>query len=344
MEEKDYLGFDYNVELTDEDIEFLLEGMKPSDITEKTDDEQLNKISNFYSGKFVCLDFNEFGCKTFGKCHGVKIVDGKFVFLFKHVVDTYDYNLESNMAENGEFVEVEAPYDVYTYFYVSEMGDGIIFDDMDDVRNMLGAMIIDNVREYFWWLKTVYTEDYKINPNRYVKNCGMYRLKDENDDFVYDIVCRNAKEGKFEYKSFGPTEYERVDISKNELKEICEFYKGLFVIMTLNGQSHLGRISHMDIKPNTHKVKLFFDVLIVHDEEDGLWTKVVGKDSLKFELGTDFNNWFFNRTVCSSEDIINLMCHYLTQLHQNEICLKCIGEEFGISFDNDALYEEALKG
>ena len=98
----------------------------------------------------------------------------------------------------------------------------------------------------------------------------------------------------------------------------------------------------MDIKANTHKVKLFFDSLLVND--DGLWVKAVGKNSLKFELGTDFNNDFFNKNVCSSDDIINLMCHYLMQLHHNEMCMRHIGEEFGISFENDELYGAAFKG
>ena len=74
-----------------------------------------------------------------------------------------------------------------------------------------------------------------------------------------------------------------------------------------------------------------------------MWTKVVGKDSLRFDLGTDFNNWFFDKTVCSSEDIVNLMCNYLTQLHHNEICLRLIGEECGISFDSAALYDAAFE-
>lgn len=347
MEEKDYLGFDLdeelsNLEITDEDIAFLLKGMKPSDITEKTDDEQLNKISDFYKGKFVCLDFKEFDCRTFGKCHGVKIVDEKFVFLFMRVVDAYDYNLECDWSKEGEFIEVEAPYDIYTYFYVSEMYDDIVIDDMDDVKRMLELMVIGNVREYFWWMMAAYAEDCKINPDRYEKNGNKFRLKDEKDDIIYDKIYSN-KDVEFDYGSFGPTEYERVDITKNEMKDICDFYKGQFVIMTLNGQPHLGRISHMDIKPNSHNVKLFFDALIVTDESDGVWTNVVGKDSLKFDLGTDFNNWFFDRTVCSSEDIVNLMCNYLTQLHRNEICLGLIGEECGISFDSSALYAAALE-
>lgn len=342
MEEKDYLGFDYYVEITDEDIAFLLDGMKPSDFTTKTNDEQLNKISDFYNGKFVCLDFNEFGCKTFGKCHGIKIVDGKFVFLFKHVVDAYDDNLECNAAKDGEFVEVEAPYDVYTYFYVSEMSDEIIFDDIDDVRNMLERLLLVNIREYFWWLETVYAEDYKINPNRYDKIGSIYRLKDENDDIVYDVVHRCVKDGDVGYKLFRATEYEMIDISKKELKNVCDFYKGRFVIMLINDQPHFGRISHMDIKANTHKVKLFFDTLLVND--DGLWLDVVDKNSLKIELGTDFNNDFFNKNVCSSDDIIHLMCHYLMQLHHNEMCMRNIGEECGIYFEDEALYDAALKG
>ena len=167
-------------------------------------------------------------------------------------------------------------------------------------------------------------------------------MKDGEDDFVFDMVYSN-KGGEFDYGSFGPTEYERCDISKNELKEICNFSKGRFLIMTLNGQPHLGRVRHMDIKPNTHKVKLFFDALIAIDETDGVWTKVVGKDSLKFNLGTDFNNYFFDGTVCSSEDIVNLMCNYLNQLYHNEICLRRIAEECGISYDNDELYDEAFE-
>ena len=344
--EKNYLGFDLDEELmseglTDEDIAILLDGMKPSEITVKIDDEELNKISDFYNGKCICLTFDEFGCKTFGKCHGVKIVDGKFVFLFKHVVDVYKYYLECNEAEDGEFVEVEAPYDVYTYFYVSEMGDGITFDDMNVVKDVLEGMLIGNVREYFWWMQDIYTEDYKTNPNRYDKIDILYRLKDENDDIVKDVVRRCVEDGDIEYKLFGAEKYERIDISKNELKDICDFYKGRFVIMLINGQPHFGRISHMDIKANTHKVKLFFDTLLVND--DGLWVKAVDKNSLKFELGTDFNNDFFNKNVCSSDDIINLMCHYLMQLHHNEMCMRHIGEEFGMSFENDKLYEAAFK-
>lgn len=335
MEEKDYLGFDYDVEITDEDIAFLLEGMKPSDITEKIDDDELKKISDFYNGKFVCLEFDEFGCQTSGKCHGVKLVDGKFVFLFKHVVDIYDDNFECNTAEDGEFVEVEAPYDIYTYFYVSEMGDEIIIDDMDDVRDVLESLIVDNFRDFFWWLDAAYTEDYKINPNRYIKIGDTYKLKDENDETIYDMVYGCVKDGDFEYKLFGPTEYKRIDITKKEMEDICNFYKGRFIIMTLNGQPHLGRISHMDIKANTHKVKLFFDTLLVND--DGVWVKVVDKDSLKFELGTDFNNVFFNKDVSSSEDIVDLMRHYLMKLNNNEICLKYIGKECGISFE-DGVY------
>ena len=345
--EKDYLGFDLdeelmNEEITDEDIAFLLDGMKPSDFTTKNNDEELNKISNFYNGKFVCLEFDEFGCKTFGKCHGVKIIDGKFVFLFKHVVDVYKYYLECNEAEYGEFVEVEAPYDVYTYFYVSEMYDGIIFDDMDVVKGILEGLFIGNVREYFWWVEDVYAEDYKINPNRYVKNGIMYRLKDENDDIVKDVVHRFVEDGDVEYKLFTAEKYERIYITKNELKDICDFYKSRFVFMLINDQPHFGRISHMDIKANTHKVKLFFDILLVND--DGLWVKSVDKDSLKFELGTDFNNDFFNKNVCSSDDIINLMCHYLMQLHHNEMCMRNIGEECGISFENEELYDKVLGG
>ena len=99
--EKDYLGFDYKVKVTDKDIAFLLDVTNPSDITAKIDDEGLNKISEFYNGKFVCLDFKEFGCRTFGKCHGVKVVDGKFVFLVTRVVDAYDYNLESDWSKEG---------------------------------------------------------------------------------------------------------------------------------------------------------------------------------------------------------------------------------------------------
>ena len=340
--EKDYLGFDYKAEVTDKDMAFLLDVTNPSQITAKIDDEELNKISDFYNGKFVCLKFDEFGCKTFGKCHGVKLVDCKFVFLFKRVVDVYTHNFECNVAENGEFVEVEAPFDIYTYLYVSEMDDEIIIDDMDYVRHILGTLIVDNLRDYDWWMWAAYAEDCKINPNRYEKNGNTFRMKDGEDDIIYDKIYGQHKDDGFDYGSFGPTEYERIDISKNELKDICNFYKGQFVIMTLNGQPHLGRVRHMDIKPNTHKVKLFFDALIAIDESDGVWTKIVGKNSLKFELGTDFNNWFFDRTVCSSEDILNLMCNYLSQLFHNEICLRLIGEEFGITFDNDALNDAAF--
>ena len=179
-----------------------------------TGDEELNKISDFYNGKFICLTFDEFGCKTFGKCHGVKVVDGKIVFLFKHVVDVYKYYLECNEAEDGEFVEVEAPYDVYTYFYVSEMGDGIIFDDMVVVKDVLEGMLIGNVREYFWWMQDIYTEDYKTNPNRYDKIDILYKLKDENDDIVKDVVRRFVEDGDIEYKLFGAEKYERIDITK----------------------------------------------------------------------------------------------------------------------------------
>ena len=47
--EKNYLGFDLdeelrNLEITDEDIAFLLDGMKPSDFTSKMCDKELNKI------------------------------------------------------------------------------------------------------------------------------------------------------------------------------------------------------------------------------------------------------------------------------------------------------------
>ena len=170
----------------------------------------------------------------------------------------------------------------------------------------------------------------------------MYKLKDENDDIVKDVVRRFVEDGDIEYKLFGAEKYERVDITKNELKDICDFYKGRFVIMLINDQPHFGRISHMDIKANTHKVKLFFDTLLVND--DGLWVKAVGKNSLKFELGTDFNNDFFNKNVCSSDDIINLMCHYLMQLHHNEMCMRNIGEECGIYFEDEALYDAAFKG
>ena len=51
--EKDYLGFDYKVKVTDKDIAFLLDVTNPSEIAAKIDDEQLNKISEFYNGKFI---------------------------------------------------------------------------------------------------------------------------------------------------------------------------------------------------------------------------------------------------------------------------------------------------
>ena len=319
--EKDYLGFDLDVEITDDDIAFLLDGMKPSDITMKIGDDELNKICDFYNGKVICLKFDKFRCKTFGKCHGVKVVDDKFVFLFKHVVDIYDDNFECNESKDGEFVEVEAPYDVYIYFAVSEMSERIIIDDMNVMRSILDTLLLDNSREYFWWLMTVYEEDYKNNPNRYEKDKCLYILKDENDD----VIQKCFKEGIFEYKLFVAENYERCDITKNELNDICDFYKRQHVIMMLNDQPHFGRISHMDIDANTHKVKLFFDILLVDD--DGLWVKVVDKNSLKFELGTDFNNDFFNKKFSSSDDIIHLLCHYIMQLNHNEMCLRNIYDE-----------------
>ena len=320
-EEKDYLGFDSDIEITDDDIAFLLDGMKLSDITLKISDDELNKICDFYNGKVVCLEFDEFRCKTFGKCHCVKVVDDKFVFLFKHVVDIYDDNFECNESKDDGFVEVEAPYDVYIYFAVSEMSDRIIIDDMNLMRSMLDVLLLDNDREYFWWLMTVYEEDYKNNPNLYEKFGSQCILKDENDD----VIQKCFKDGIFEYKLFVSEKYERCDITKNELNDICDFYKGQYVIMMLNDQPHFGRISHMDIDTNTHKVKLFFDILLVND--DGLWVKVVDKNSLKFELGTDFNNYFFNKKSSSSDDIIHLLCHYIMQLNRNEICLRNIYDE-----------------
>lgn len=319
--EKDYLGFVSDIEITDDDIAFLLDGMKPSDITLKIGDDEMNEICDFYNGKVVCLEFDEFKCKTFGKCHGVKIVDDKFVFLFKHIVDIYDDNFECNESKDGEFVEVEAPYDVYIYFSVSEMSDRIIIDDMNLMRSVLDTLLLDNGYEYFWWLMAVYEEDYKNNPNRYEKDKSLYILKDENDN----VIQKCFNDGSFEYKLFAAEKYERCDITKNELKDICDFYKGQFVIMMLNDQPHFGRISHMNINTNTHKVKLFFDILLVND--DGLWVKVFDKNSLKFELGTDFNNDFFNKKSSSSDDIIHLLSHYIMQLNRNEMCLRNIYDE-----------------
>ena len=80
MEEKDYLGFDYKVKVTDKDIAFLLDVTKPSDITAKIDDEGLNKISEFYNGKFVSLDFKEFGCRTFESVMALKSLTANSCF------------------------------------------------------------------------------------------------------------------------------------------------------------------------------------------------------------------------------------------------------------------------
>lgn len=74
------------------------------------------------NGKVVCLKFDEFRCKTFGKCHGVKVVDDKFVFLFKHVVDIYDDNFECNESKDDEFVEVEAPVMKFCCFVEDVLG------------------------------------------------------------------------------------------------------------------------------------------------------------------------------------------------------------------------------
>ena len=145
--EKDYLGFVSDIEITDDDIAFLLDGMKPSDITAKIGDDELNEICDFYNGKVVCLEFDEFRCKTFGKCHGVKVVDDKFVFLFKHVIDIYDDNFECNESKDDEFVEVEVPYDVYIYCVIH--CEKQLFSDkrmpVDEAKDMVET-IIDKIK------------------------------------------------------------------------------------------------------------------------------------------------------------------------------------------------------
>ena len=69
----------------------------------------------------------------------------------------------------------------------------------------------------------------------------MYRVKDINNDIIFDWLENESKENDgFKFKTLLAEEYQKLDVSKNELKEIMDFYKGKFISNTiLNANSLL---------------------------------------------------------------------------------------------------------
>ena len=314
--------------LSHEDSLKFLGEFTASKIVANTDADDLKSIDEFYKWKCILMSFVEFKCVTIGVCHGVTIKDGEYVFLFKDVIDVYEDDCEPHHAVNDELVEVAIPNDDASYLDVFELGDDIICSD-EECKEILGSARECSVIEYFECLNLMYGVDARTHPERYEKIAGMYRVKDINNDIIFDWLENESKESDgFKFKTLLAEEYQKLDVSKNELKEIMEFYKGKFISFEKDDITYVGCVSQLSIKTKTHEASVKFDYLFGLEEDE--LVRYRKKSDLMMRLGTDFTNAFICRAVLDDETMLKVIFNHMKNLMRTETSCLFIAEENGI--------------
>lgn len=312
----------------EESIKFLSE-FTSSKIVSNTDADDLKSINEFYKGKCVLISFDEFDCVTIGVCHGVKIKDGEYVFLFKNVLDVYDDDCDPHISVDDEMIEVAIPNDDMLYLDVFDLGDDIICSD-EDCKDVLNQVRESSSFEHLQWLNIMYRIDAKTHPERYVQTMGICHLKDINkNDNLFDWLKNEIEEGiSFTVKTMSGDEYEKCDISRNELKEIMDFYKGKFISFEKDDVTYVGCVSQLSIKTKTHEASVKFDYLFGFDEDE--LVRYSNKSDLMMKLGTDFTDGFICRAVVDDETMLRVIYKHMLNLMKYELCSIFIAEENGI--------------
>ena len=316
----------------EESLKFLSE-FTASKIVANTDADDLKSIDEFYKGKCVLMSFTEFKCVTIGVCHDVIIKDGEYVFLFKDVIDVYEDDCEPHHAVDDELVEVAIPNDDATYLDVFELCDDIVCSD-EDCEEILTHVRKTISFEHFEWFNIMYGIDARTHPERYDEAMGLHCVKDVNNDILFDWLKDDCKKnGSFALKIFLAEEYKKRDISKNELKEIMDFYKGKFISFRKDDIDYVGCVSQLSIKNKTHEVSVKFDYLFGFEEDE--LVRYRKKSDLMMRLGTDFTDEFMRRTVLNDETMLKVIFKHLNNLINCERCCLAIAEENGITETED---------
>ena len=315
----------------EESLKFLGE-FTSSKIVSNTDADDLKSIDEFYKGKCVLIPFDEFDCVTIGVCRGVTIKDGEYVFLFKNVLDVYDDDCEPHISVDDEMIEVAIPNDDMLYLDVFDLGDDIICSD-EECKDVLNQVRESSSFEHLQWLDIMYRIDARTHPERYVQTMGLYHLKDINKDINNDNLfnwLKNEREesDSFTMKTMVADEYEKCDISKNELKEIMDFYKGKFISFEKDDVTYVGCVSQLRIKTKTHEASVKFDYLFGFDENE--LVRYSKKGDLMMKLGTDFTDGFICRAVLDDEIMLKVIYEHMLNLMKYEVCCIFIAEENGI--------------
>lgn len=314
--------------LSHEDSLKFLGEFTASKIVANTDADDLKSIDEFYKGKCVLMSFVEFKCVTIGVCHGVIIKDGEYVFLFKNVVDVYEDDCEPHHAVDDELVEVAIPNDDESYLDVFELGEDIICSD-EDCKEILDSARECSVIEYFECLNLMYGIDARTHPERYNEAIGLYCVKDVNNDILFDWLQNDCKKsGSFEVETLLAEKYRKLDISKNELKDIMDFYKGKFIAFRKDDIDYIGCVSQLSIKTKTHEASVKFDYLFGFDEDE--LVRYRKKTDLMMRLGTDFTYGFIDRVVLDDETMLKVIFQHSHSLINCEKCCLSIAEENGI--------------
>ena len=223
-------------------------------------------------------------------------------------------------------------YDDMLYLDVFDLGDDIICSD-EDCKDVLNQVSESSSFEHLQWLDIMYRIDSKTHPERYVQTMGLYHLKDNNKDINNDNLfnwLKNEHEGSdsFTVKTMVADEYENCDISKNELKEIMDFYKGKFISFEKDGVTYVGCVSQLSIKTKTHEASVKFDYLFSFGENE--LVRYSKKSDLMMKLGTDFTDGFICRAVVDDETMLRVIYKHMLNLMKYELCSIFIAEENGI--------------
>lgn len=311
----------------EESIKFLGE-FTSSKIVSNTDADDLKSIDEFYKGKCVLMPFDEFDCVTIGVCHGVTIKDGEYVFLFKNVLDVYDDDCDPHISTDDEMIEIAIPNDDMLYLDVFDLGDDIICSD-EDCKDVLNQVRESSNFEHFRWINIMYAIDARTHPERYDQILGLYHLKDINNNNLFDWLKNDSKENSsFTLKSMSADEYEKQDISKNELKEIMDFYKGKFISFEKDDVIYVGCVSQLSIKSKTREASVKFDYLFGFDENELI--RYSKKGDLMMKLGTDFTDGFICRSVVDDETMLKVIFKHMKDLMKYVMCCFFIAEENSI--------------
>ena len=175
----------------------------------------------------------------------------------------------------------------------------------------------------------MYGIDARTHPERYDQIAGMYCVKDIDNDIIFDWLENDGKEsGSFAVKTLLAEKYQKLDITKNELKEIMDFYKGKFISFEKDDITYVGCVSQLSIKTKTHEVSVKFDYLFGFEENE--LVRYHKKSDLMTMLGTDFTNAFICRAVLDDESMLKVIFNHMKALMRTEMSCLFIAEENGI--------------